>query len=534
MIVVRQVLLVNAINLPFDDGLFIAIAEGHILGNSSSPDSIFGFNPLVKGVIYPWIIYTSNLIYLNPIALVYLFYIIGCFIVTFKFIKEYIFKLIFFILMLASPIFFSLEGSRITREILYGSFLFLFVLIMRMLSTKITKYKVGLLSSLAGIILVIIQNIREERSWIWLIVIILFLFHLLELKKNNKYIIVISIGMLFFAYLTGTSVLKYFNYKIYGVYITNSTTDGEFPRLMKNLASIDPDFDHQTYVAIPKEKRMLAYKVSSELRKLQEYIEVDGQAWLKMGCDDVRICDDYTNGFFHVLLREAIVSNGYWDNQKIAQDYMRQVNSQLEEACFTKKIKCASGLPLANALGITEITSREIYNSFNFLLQYITNSIFDNSMIPDNLPAYQIMENRLWDRWATVIPSLPMNQGEFRDKYNHRITLFYPIYKYLYLFHQIIVIFGFISISLILLRKKYLKYIFQNKNLFFVFNTGNIFFLIWLTRGLIVSLNSATNFIGFTGRFAMPGQIFFSLAGILYLYILMSILMKRNGEINAR
>lgn len=364
-----------------------------------------------------------------------------------------------------------------------------------------------------------------------MILAISILFNFFEMK--NKRMFFISIIVIILSYYSATNLVRVLNLRIYGIYLTNTTVEGEFPRLMNNLASIVPNLNHKTYVSIPKEKRLLAYKASSEFKKLEEYIEVDGRAWLKMGCDDVGICDDYTNGFFHVLLREAIVSNGYWENQKKAQNYMRQINLQLENACSTKELQCSSGLPLASALGITKITTQEIYNSFNFFYEYTKNSIFDTSMIPNNLPAYQIMQERLWKRWSTVIPSLPKNQNEFRDKYNHRITLFYPIYRYLYLFHQAIVISGYISLVIILFRKRYLKILFQDKNLRNVFNAANIFFLIWLTRGLIVSLNSATNFIGYSGRFAMPGQIFFSLTGILYLYIFISLLKFRNEELNA-
>ena len=529
---IRQSIYVNIIDLPFDDGLFIAIAEGHILGNSSSLESVFGFNPLVKGVIYPWLITLSHFLYLNPLTFIYLLYILGIIFVTFNFIDNKFNKLLFFLFMVLQPLFFSFEGSRITRELAYATFILLSVILIRKLSYENRIKYIVIKSVFIGFFLAIVQNIREERSWVWIILVVSYLFSFIEIK--NKKNIIFSLVFIILSYFSSTNLVKVFNFQIYGVYLANSTVEGEFPRLMKNLASIGPGLSHKTYVAIPKEKRLLAYDASSEFKKLEEYIEVDGRAWLQMGCDDVGICDDYTNGFFHVLLREAIVSNGYWDNQKMAQNYMRQVNLQLEKACSTGKLECSSGLPLASALGITKITKQEIYNSFNFLYKYTKNSIFDQSMIPNNLPAYQIMEERLWNRWSTVIPSLPKDQNEFRDKYNHRITLFYPIYKYLYLFHQAIVICGFIILALLLFRKNYLKNLIQNKNLFFTFNTANIFLLIWLTRGLIVSLNSATNFIGYSGRFAMPGQIFFSLAGILYLYIFVSLLKSGKEESNAR
>ena len=72
----RYNLLINVNNYPFDDGLFIARAEGFVLGNEKSLESTRGFNPLVKGQIYPRIIVIANLLNLNPIVFVYILLIV--------------------------------------------------------------------------------------------------------------------------------------------------------------------------------------------------------------------------------------------------------------------------------------------------------------------------------------------------------------------------------------------------------------------------------------------------------------------------
>lgn len=102
---IRQNLFINIIDLPFDDGLFVAVAEGHILGNSSSPLSEFGFNSLVKGITYPWLITLSHFSILSPLTLSYLLYIIGVSAATLTLIKNNFHKIFLFTIMTFQPLF---------------------------------------------------------------------------------------------------------------------------------------------------------------------------------------------------------------------------------------------------------------------------------------------------------------------------------------------------------------------------------------------------------------------------------------------
>ena len=67
LIYMREKLLINVLNLPFDDGLFIGRAEALIGDTEKTLGSTRGFNPLVKGQIYPFILEISNFLSLNPV-----------------------------------------------------------------------------------------------------------------------------------------------------------------------------------------------------------------------------------------------------------------------------------------------------------------------------------------------------------------------------------------------------------------------------------------------------------------------------------
>lgn len=533
----RYNLLINVNNYPFDDGLFIARAEGFVLGNEKSLESTRGFNPLVKGQIYPRIIVIANLLNLNPIVFVYILLIVTIILfITLVYIryKSLLLISLVFCFTLFDPSPFSSQASRISREMIYQvGVLLLFLMIVFMQKTLVLKNKqsiirVILFGVITGVLIFSLNNIREEREWIYLIYIAGMLGLLLKNYKNYLSVLLFTV-IATMSYTAATDFLKNYNLEVYGVNLTSTTVEGEFPELMANLSSIKTTEEFQPYVSISRRKRDIAYSISPSFAQLRNYLEGDGTSWFVFGCENLNICDDYANGWFHVALRVGIDQQGYWINQRKAQDFMRTINQEILKACNDKQIECVKPLPLAKALGVTQITKAQILGSSNFLFDYFYKSVFGWNKGGAEFLAHNTMPDEQWSRWTRVIKTLPADQVEYQNQYNHRVGFVNGVYHYWVNIYKVFLITGFMAFILMVLNSIYYKIRKRvnsvNKNLVFI---ANFSLFIWFSRGILLSFNSVTNIVSISENYSLPGRVFLPISLSIYIYVTIKYLYIRS------
>lgn len=523
----RNYVPINVLSLPFDDELFVRRAD--VILNGDLFSFVSGYNSLVKGVAYAWLLVLSHFLNVNPLIFTLFLLVVGVYLIAFSiFSKKQIVlvNLTVFITFL-DPFFLKGPASRIARESFYSAALlltlgFIILLIKYLDQKKLSKLTLGSVAFLSGFFLFITQNTREERSWILLNVLIVLILVLCALKdkvKKNIFLVVLFSLILFLSYSTFMYALKIFHDGVYNVKLTSTTIEGEFPRLLSNLSSIDAGEPEIRYVSITASKRRIAYEFSPSFKLLEQYLEGPGGMWIQFGCDNAQICDDYANSYFHVALREAIKTEGFWQTQDQAQEFMSRVNSELESACSTNLIRCARALPLAKGLGVTKITINQIVDSLSFFVKYIHLSInnwtLDASLKTINLRFqenfyYSEINNESWAIWGNVITNLPSNQEEYKASYNYKTgkTLGpLQLWNYLYTYILKIGLASLIFLNLVIILKRNSNSI--NRHLLLI---SNAMLLVWLTRGLILSLNSTTNLISISEYYSLPGRIFLSIA----------------------
>jgi len=537
-IFLRESILINVRNYPFDDGLFIGRAEALIRGTEKTPESMSGFNPLVKGQFYPYILELSNFLFLNPLVFVYSLFLLVVILICIILFKKnrdvfLILPILLFVILDPSP--FSAQASRISREFLYEILVMILFALLVQLKILFSKNQGNLRLTLillfglsSGFILFLANNTREERLWVFLIWIIGFIWVIGKKKK-------LAISLLLLAVLSVTTYsffnhyLKIFNKDVFGVKLTSTTIEGEFPRLMSNLSSIGVTERYNPYVSISESKREIAYENSPSFGLLKNYLEGDGKAWIQFGCENSQTCDDYANGWFHVALRVAIDDQGFWITQKSAQDFMSKVNNELELACTSRQITCNSALPIAKALGVTQITGEQIASSVNFLKQYVDRSVIGWNRGAQEHSAYEVMDERQWERWIFVVKSLPDSQEQYQNKYNHRISIFNPVYQVwvkIYLLINLVGILSFLYVlyALLLNRNRFGKI----ESLFVSIACFSLF--IWFSRGVLLAINSATNFISIAENYALPGRVFLPIAYSLFFYVGVKTFLRTRSE----
>lgn len=538
LLLLRELALVNVRNLPFDDGLFIGRAESLIGNTEKTLGSTRGFNPLVKGQVYPFILEISNFLNTNPIVFVLALYWIAL-IVLIAFLyynlrdERIILFFTLFVVLDSGP--FSAQASRIGRELFYGiTVLFLFALLVKLkflFLQNTQKIKITfriIYGILLGLILFLANNTREERPWIYLILITGFIWVVgIKFKSINQFIVILFVFVA--SYFILNQSLKIYNQNIFGVKLTSTTIEGEFPKLMSNLSAISTKEKFNPYVSISEEKRKIAYENSASFKLLSNYLEGDGKAWIQFGCENSQTCDDYANGWFHVALRVAIDDQGYWISQKSAQEFMSQVNKELEIACTSGSMKCSNALPLAKALGVTTITKDQVIKSISFLTFYVEKSILGWNRGSIEFSPYEVMDEKQWERWKFVVKSLPESQVEYQNRYNNRISIFNPIYLNWVKLNVALSTIGLLFFVFTLYRLVFSRENFRKTELFLI-SIAFFSLYIWFTRGVLLALNSATNLISISENYALPGRVFLLIAFAIFTYLGVKVFSKEKNE----
>lgn len=551
LLYMRNYVPINVLSLPFDDELFVRRADLVIQGDLFN--FVSGYNPLVKGVAYPWLLVFSNFLNINPLLLTLVLLIIGVYAVGFTLFSkdQIVFLNLLLILTFIDPFFLKGSASRIARETLYGAALLLAIasilfFVKLVNSKRIHKSKFVLYAMFTGFFLLVAQNTREERSWIFLNVglALVLTFFIIKKKSKKNYLLIILFSILTFTfYFVFTNMLKNFHYQIYNVYLNSTTVEGEFPRLLSNLSSIDTGQAERRYVSITSSKRELAYEVSPNFRKLSDYLEGPGGMWIQFGCENANICDDYANSYFHVALREAIKIEGYWSTQDQAQSFMAIINNEIENACNEKDLNCVDALPLAKGLGVTKISLDQIIDSLTFLRDYVNLSI--NNWDPEyslkkvNLEFqealyYSEMSPESWDIWVSVIPNLPSSQAKFKETFNYKTGKTIGVIQFWNYISSLSIKFGLIVLLILNLSLFFKRInIVINKPLLVI---ANFLLFVWLSRGVLLALNSTTNLISISEYYSLPGKIFLSLATAISFSLLVLLIkdLKTMRESRAR
>jgi len=543
LIIIRRWLPINTLVAYFDDGLFVSRAKFILSGNLGEIN--WGFNALVKGTFYPWFIVLGNKVNSNPIFLSYLVLIFIIFLlglIISHITKNIIIPLLLIIFIAADPLYFSEGSSRLMRELPQQNLVLLFFVLYNLIFYSINRiqkrnstYFVILLSVSSGLILALTINVREENIWIYSAYVLNVL--ILLLSKKFTYIQILYINATIIATLfISIQVVKAVNKNFYEVSLQNSTTEGEFPKMMLNLSSIKTSEGNVRYSAIDKAKRKIAYEVSPSFAELRNYLEGPGQAWVQFGCADSNVCDDYSNGWFHVALRVAMREIGWWETEKIAQEKMQQINLELSSACDQKLITCIKGIPFGPAYGNQFISKQEITDSVPYFSQYVNASLnnwgIQREVSPSTVFKTEVMPEDLYTSWKETIPSLPFGQNQYIAKYNSRYLALQPYLNlwsgiYSTLLKSMLIINLLIPI-LILFYKSRLKL-----NIYLI-STYLVFLYLWISRGVFLSLNSSVNFKSVSITYALSGRVFLSCFLVLGIIIIFKILRQKPTSLEPR
>ena len=263
-------------NMNYDDRLMvdqtISLLKGRYLGR-------FGYDTLIKGPIFPFLLFLIKLYKLNHSSAFTFLYIISClfFINSLKnIIKDKKYLLLIYLILLFNPVTYSQDlFQRLYRnsisiiELLF----FLGVTIRIIISDDKTKKSI-INYILLGLITSIMYLTREDTIWTKLILIFLIIYKFIK-NRNIKSILVCLIP--FLVLTINLNIVSLVNYKHYKIYTYNEIKKSEYKNTFRKVLQIRDD-EKKDKVSVPRTTFFkLVYNIPSfniTKREIKQYYKV--------------------------------------------------------------------------------------------------------------------------------------------------------------------------------------------------------------------------------------------------------------------
>lgn len=325
--------------LHYDDRLMIQqmgqLLDNHYLGDYNS-------HTLIKGMIFPLVLFYSRLLYLRYSTFLTILYILASLYFVFalkELIKNKKILLVFYVVLLFNPVTYSGElfqrlyiNSISITELLFflGSLLFV------VFTEKDEPIYYVILGTVSSIMLLT----RNDNLWIYIVLIILILYKLYKYHLFKRFFIskkFYTTLIPFIVITLGFQIVSYINYKHYGVYTYNELENSAFKDAYRKVTQIKNK--KKDKVSITKN---MFYQLCDQTKSFgYERKNIDyyyNHVKLKDG--------EIDNGNIIWHFRSLIYDKYHFKSGKEANDYFKKFDKELDSLFQSKKLeKKNSSLP---------------------------------------------------------------------------------------------------------------------------------------------------------------------------------------------
>lgn len=345
-------------NQTCDDDLMFQMAHNISYGNWLGT---YNSNTLIKGPFFSLLLAIFSKFGLPYIGMMNIIY--TCAVLYFIFCIKDLFKnkkilIIIYIILLFNPVSYaSWTLQRVYRNgitlsqvlIVVGS---MFALYYKLLNSDKNKlFKMLPYSIIAGLTLGTFWTNREDGIWLLPFVIVVIMINLaiiiINKKKEKESLKMMTaklvITILPMIILIGTlHVVRFINYKYYGVYQYNEINDGYFGKVIQSIYSIKTDEDIQ-YVSATRNKIKIAYEVSPTLNSVKEQLDFSLDIW--DNSDRNPGDKEVEDGWFWWALKGGVEGAGYYQSATMSNKFYKKVYEEIENAKKSNKIETQFTMP---------------------------------------------------------------------------------------------------------------------------------------------------------------------------------------------
>ena len=413
-----------------DDELQVSLASRLLEHQWLGEYSDLGHRTLAKPPGYPIFLYFVHHIPVASSALVQLIIVIAAF-WTMQILREYgvntqVSKFGYLITIFC-PIWFGTAASRVYRDYFLTALVLVSIVIALKIGLVINKGNSSqpifkkrssnwFLLIIAGLVLSLVSITKSLNygPFFFVSFVVVVVLSQSELKKRAKiFNLIFALVMIFSSSQVINAMVSSANYKKYGVFMTDSFTQGSFPRAMNLIGSIS-DRNPRPYVVVSKSMRDKMYLVSPTAVKLRTFLETaENTGWKSASCSSpLHVCDEST-AWFPWEIRDAVESAGLGDNALEFEDTFKKIANEIDEACRNQKIACGNKGPAPGVNSLSETSKRRLVESISDGLTGLYNlrgsggssSVYSADATPDQIKL-----------WRETVNGLPKNTP--LDTYN--------------------------------------------------------------------------------------------------------------------
>lgn len=327
---------------PFDDSLYVTRAYEYLQGINSG-----AYDPFVLSKLpgMPMLLVVLRLFGMPYLFVLNLLYCLIGFIFVRKAAQLGVNILVAFfsyIVFLFNPITFSVEWSLVMREPM-SSILFTSVLTLSLYVIAQCRYSltVPVLFSWA-VVFGLSLILREEDKLLWSYLALLLIGSYIFLKQskpnNLKFTsLLLLIGLSIFSHFAFFSAARFYVKLQYGAPIINDYSEGEFPKLMASIRSIESSVDNRLVMMpqdVTEKLKILVPQFSPVIEKLP------APGVHTFSCKLHGVCTEWSNGWMPWWVKLVSWEAGMTPTLVDGQNYFRSIREQIDALCSSEALKC--------------------------------------------------------------------------------------------------------------------------------------------------------------------------------------------------
>lgn len=330
---------------PHDDSLYVERAFALLSGQGFGP---YDSRVLVK---YPgitlWLAGTrlAGLPFLLSVNLVYmaaawymLFALLRCGTVRWL-------ALLSFGFLLFNPITFGVEWTRVIREPLsMGLFVALTASMLHIAAARAVEQRFWGHLLLFSVVFAFSLFLREDDRLLWGLLILFFAALIFQAWQRAGSWSRISAAPFIAVLLmpAGTALvydmaLRQFVQHHYGLPILHEFSEGEYPKFLAAVRSVDSAKDNRM-VMVPQDTLRRLRETIPRLAPVIDLLPPPGPG--THSCRLHGVCSEWANGWMPFWIRDAAFRAGLTPSLPAAQDYFREARLDIERACQSGRLKC--------------------------------------------------------------------------------------------------------------------------------------------------------------------------------------------------
>jgi hypothetical protein len=251
-----------------------------------------------------------------------------------------------FALWLFNPVTLGYEWARVIREPLAtGLFAVLTGAMLHILVALEQRRAPWLHFALFALVFAFSLFLREDDRLLWGLLVLFVVALLWKLRatkvRRTEWIAFVLAGAIAPVVLAKTYEfsLRHFVESRYGLPILHEVSEGEFPKLLAAIRSIETDREHRL-VMVPQETLYKLHNAIPELRPVIDRLPPPGPG--TYSCKMHGVCTEWSNGWMLFWIKEQMYSAGLTPTLPAAQEYFRRMRNQIERACDTGTLRCTS------------------------------------------------------------------------------------------------------------------------------------------------------------------------------------------------